>query len=83
MNKLTDIGSAFETLKDWMKQHQKPADKLGMTYEEWEERLWSIMIEHRQGVALIWTTDSELRELFDQGLWPYAAFKKLESNRKS
>lgn len=67
----TDIGRAFETLKDWMKQHRKPADKLGMTYEEYK---W-LVERMNQGAVM----DAVLRPLFEAGMWPYAAFKKLES----
>lgn len=77
MNKLTDISAAFETLKEWMKQHRKSSDRLGMTYEEWEIRLDILCLSY--GIA--WPGEAEARRLFEQGLWPYAAFKKLETTK--
>lgn len=65
-----DIGQAFEQLKLWMTENRRPNDRLGMTYPEYKAT-----VEHMNGGIV---ADSLLRPLYDAGVWPYAAFKKLE-----
>lgn len=75
MNNPKDLGASFESLKAFMKENWEPSDNLGMTFEGWKERVWTIIINRPQ--TQIWTTDSELRKMFDQGISPYVAYQKL------
>lgn len=73
-----DIGQSFDKLKRWMKENRKPSDRTGMTYQHWKWIVLSIIEKHSSYPFS--PTDEQLRPLFGQGVFPYAAFKKLEKH---